>query len=543
MKNVVIVNKVVMSEKEDILKLYFYPHDSNIFVIKNLPEVIKGTLFSRYSRTTKDVKQLFLDEFYNNDELQGVFRVGVESKKLLTSKAEDFYERVLVGYGDDSVAELGGAHIAIEQISMLATKAIEEHRIGLSPLEKSTRYVYYDKKVDGKYRYYCDPVLMNSQFKDLYIQTCELLFDAYSKIVREAQPLLMRIFIGDKDDKAYTASIRAKACDLARSLLPLSAFTNMGVFGNGRAFEYLLTEMLGDRLDEVRSVGEQMHAALSDVIGPFIKRSKTARGDQYRTYRAKLLEVVESMVPERSDLRQIYYNSPSVRLVDFDDKAVEKILAAIVYQSCELDYDSAFRVVMSMSPSKREDVFKRMGGLRKYRQHKPLRAAEEPYAAFEIVADWGVYKDLMRHRILTRHKKLFSASYGYFVPPELEMIGLKNVFVEAMDKATQAYELVCKQYPEQAQYLVTHGSYTPFYVKINMRALSHLVELRSAPQGHSSYRFVAQEMARLICEQYPIFADSLFKFVDYKNYDLERLEAFKKLELKAKEKGVMVFED
>ena len=530
-----------MINTEEILKHYFYPLDSNIFVIKNLPEVIKGTLFSRYSRTAKDVKQLFLDEFYKNEDLVGVFDVQGQTEKLQTSKAEDFYERVLVGYGDDSVAELGGAHVALESISMLATKNIEEHRIGLSPLEKSTRYVYYDKKVSGDYLYYRDPVLMNSDFKSLYVKTCDMLFDVYSKIVRDSQALLMDVFPGDVGDKAYTASVRAKSCDLARSLLPLSAYTNMGVFGNGRAFEYLLTDMLGSNLDEVSDISQSMYKALSNVIGPFIKRSKSERGDRYRQYRFRLAELVRSLYDTDVASHASYYEHPMVKLVEFDKQPIEKILAAMIYQSSEVDYESALQLAIAMPMKEREKVIMKLGGLREYRQHKPLRACEEAYVSFEVVADWGVYKDLMRHRTLTRHKKLFSSNYGYYIPPEIEMLGMRKIFVEAMDRAVDAYVRVSAKYPVQAQYLVTHGSYTPFYLKINLRALSHLVELRSIPQGHSSYRFVAQEMARLVCDECPVLRDSLFKFVDYNNYDLERLEAFKRIEKTAKEKGLSAF--
>lgn len=526
-------------QTEDILKKYFYPHDSSIFVLHNLPEVIKGTLFSRYSRTNKDIKQLFLDEFFANESVAEML-TGEAPQQFDVKKAEDFYERVLVGYGDDSVAELGGAHIAVENISMLVTKAIEEHRLGLSPLEKSTRYVYYDRKVDGEYLYFKDPVLMDSKYKDLYISTCELLFDTYSKIVRDAQPTLKKIFPGDENDKAYTGSIRAKACDIARSLLPLATKTNMGVFGNGRAFEYLLTSMMGDELQEVRDAGKGMYDALSFVIGPFIKRAMNERGEVYRQYVQKTVQPLKKL-RENYEIRHNGYSHPSVELVYIDTLPEQEIVAALLYQYTEMPYAIAMDEAQAMSREERQTLLMQLGEHRELRQHKPHRAVEEAYAGFEIVADWGVYKDLMRHRVLTRHKKLFSSTYGYYMPSEIEMLGFKAQFKEAMDRAAEAYHTIAREYPYEAQYLVTHGSYTPFYVKINMRALSHMCELRATSQGHPSYRFVAQEMARLVSDKYPILGKTIFKFVDYKNYDLERLEAFKKIEKKAKAKGVEVF--
>lgn len=528
--------------KQQILKNYFYPLNSNVFILKNLPEVIKGTLFSRYSRTTKDIKTLFLEEFYNNEELSGAFGTDYESSSVDVKKAEEFYERVLVGYGDDSVAELGSAHVAVENISMLATKAIEEHRVGLSPLEKSTRYVYYDKKIDGEYQYYRDPDILSSRYAEEYVSVCDELFDTYSFIVKNAQPKLKEIYPGDNEDKAYISSIRAKACDIARSLLPLSTKTNMGVMGNGRAFEYLLTHLINDQLSEVRSLGEDMYSALEDIINPFVKRAVSTRGDSYRDYinqtEAPLLKLRDNYF-----VKETIHNKPSVNLLNIDSNGLNEIVAATLYQYTDMNFKQCQIESLKMNNAESFALINSLGSNRAVRQHKLHRVTENMYASFEIVADWGVYKDLMRHRVLTRHKKMFSALYGYYVPPEIDLLGFGDKYREVMNKATDLYGKMSKVLPEQAQYLVTHGSYTPFYIKINMRALSHLTELRSVAQGHSSYRFVAQEMARLVTNKFPVLGPNFFKFVDYKNYDLERLDAFKKLDNKAKEKGVDAFKD
>ncbi len=532
-------------EEKKILEQYFTSIDSPVFGLVNLPEVIKGTLFSRYSRTAKDLKRLFLDEFYSNEDINSVFESPAKNKKkngVKVEKAEDFYDRVLVGYGDDSVAELGGAHAAIEEVSMLATKSIEEHRIGLSPLEKSTRYVYYDNKINGEYSYYKDQKILNSEFGELYIKTNEMLFDTYSKIVREIQPVLKKIYPGDETESAYKATIRAKACDIARSLLPLSAKTNMGVYGDGRALEYLLTNMLADPLDEVVTIGNELHEALRQIIPAFVKRATNERGDVYRKY------LQETKGP-LNDLRSNYevtlreYESPQVRMVDSDPRAIEKIIAALLYEYTDMEYQAAYDEAMHLSMDEKEVLLRQLGKHRANRHHKPLRAVEEPYFAFEIIADWGVYKDLMRHRMMTRHKKMFTSELGYYVPYEIKMTGYTNLFCEAMNKAVEAYKKIKTKFPYEAQYLVTHGSYTNFYLRLNLRGFAHMVELRSIPQGHPSYRYIAQEMAKRVGDMYPLLAENIFKFVDYNNYDLERLDAFRKLEKKASAAGVKAFEE
>lgn len=530
------------AEEIDILKRFFTSVDSPVFGLINLPEVVKGTMFSRYSRTSKDLRRLFLDEFFSNKDIAVIFDTTTLNEVVDVQRAEDFYERVLVGYGDDSVAELGGAHVAIEEISMLATKSIEEHRLGLSPLEKSTRYVYYDNKVEGEYLYYRDPVIMDSEYAELYIRTNEMLFETYSKIVREIQPLLQKIYPAEGEDKAYKASIRAKACDIARSLLPLSALTNMGVMGNGRALEYMLTTLIADPLTEVRNVAQQLDSVLKQVVPAFVKRATNERGDATREYLRQTIQPFQELrsnyiVPEKK------YNEPVVRLVDYDPLAIEKIIAAILYTYTDLEYAEALDEAKHLSEEEKETVIQQLGKYRKNRHHKPLRFVEEPYFAFEVIADWGVYKDLMRHRVLTRHKKQFTSNLGYYVPYEIEMTGFSDLFTHAMDKASEAYNTIKNEFPYESQYLVTHGSFTNFYQRINLRALTHMIELRSTPQGHPAYRKVAQDMARLVSKKFPIFGQFIFGFVDYKDYELERLEAFRKIEKKASAIGVKVFEE
>ncbi|MDQ3239125.1 MAG: FAD-dependent thymidylate synthase [bacterium] len=529
-------------DEKKILKRYFTSIDDSVFGLVNLPEVIKGTLFSRYSRTAKDIKRLFLDEFYLNKDIKGMFNERTADASINIEKAEAFYDRVLVGYGDDSVAELGGAHAAIEGISMLATKSIEEHRIGLSPLEKSTRYVYYDNKINGEFQYYRDPVIMDSEFASIYIETNEMLFEVYSKIVRDIQCELKKIFPGDDTESAYKSSIRAKACDIARSLLPLSSKTNMGVYGDGRSWEYLIMNLAADPLNEAREVGEKLDGALKEMIPAFTKRAMSERGDAYREYLDKTTTPLK-MLKENFSGGLAQYTAPSVRIVESDDLCVEKIIAGMLYAYTDMEYRDALSESINFSSEEKEAVFKQLGDFRKSRHHKPLRLLEEAYFAFEIIADWGVYKDLMRHRILTRHKKIFTSEMGYFTPYEIEMTGFGDLYRETMDKATDAFLKIKNKYPHEAQYLVTHGSYTSFYQKLNVRALTHMVELRSIPQGHPSYRKVAQEMAMLVSAKYPLLGKHVFKFVDYNDYDLERLDAFRKIEKKANKLGVNVFEE
>src|SRR3989338_11513133 len=252
-----------MSEKQEFseeekttLKPFFSNLEKDVFVLTNLPEVVKGALFSRYSRSSKSIRRLLLDEFINDEktgfnEIVSHSEANGEDQIIATQKAEEFYDRVLVGYGDDSVAELGGGHIACENVFKICSKLFKDSRIGISPLEKSTRYIYFDQKVGGRYLYFLEKNIMDSRHADTYVQACDSLFDAYAKFAEPTKKYLIEKFPhGEESERAYNSTIRAKACDILRGFLPASTLTNVGLFGNGRSFEYLITKLYSSELAE-----------------------------------------------------------------------------------------------------------------------------------------------------------------------------------------------------------------------------------------------------------------------------------------------------
>src|SRR5579863_4671522 len=265
-----------------ILQRYVTHASSNIFVLRNLPEVIKGALFSRYSRSSLGLRSLLLKDFILNEETAFAAIAGqagaeekeeVEDQIMAIKKAQNFYDRILDGYGDDSIGELGGAHLAIENISMMAAKIVEDCRIGGSPLEKSTRYIYFDQKVNGEYLYYREPILMTSAFREPYINVCNFLFETYSALIPPLTELMEKKFPKEHEVSkvAYTAALRAKVLDCLRGLLPASAMTNMGVYGNGRFFESLIQKMNAATLTEMQDIGRKTFQELSKVIPSFVR--------------------------------------------------------------------------------------------------------------------------------------------------------------------------------------------------------------------------------------------------------------------------------
>ena len=175
----VYVPEVFTEDESEILRRYFTNLDGPVFALVNLPEVVKGALFARYSRSAKSLRRLFLDEFVNDLDLTGDTSLDAT---IGLERAEDLYEKVFVEYGDDSVAQLGGVHLACEQASNLLTKILERGRL-MSYLEQSTRYINYDARLGGRYRFYRDADILNGPFGTRYVGDMDRMFDSYSTMV------------------------------------------------------------------------------------------------------------------------------------------------------------------------------------------------------------------------------------------------------------------------------------------------------------------------------------------------------------------------
>ena len=510
-----------------------------IFGLRNLPEVVKGALFSRYSRSDKSLRRILLDEFILAPEAGFERIVGAAGGRgadqmVATRQAEAFYERVLIGYGDDSVAELGGAHVACESVSNIAAKALEDSRLGIDPLEKSTRYVAFNRKVDGSFRYYREPQIMASAHASRYEETLDGLFATYSDLI---EPTLRWVQANAPRDaqtseRAYASATKAKALDLLRGLLPMATLTNVGLFGNGRAFEYLLTKLAGSDHPEVRAVGAALQNELDLLIPSFVKRAKTERGAQYSQYLTRMRQSGSEWAAEIAPDRSAQPSVPTgVRLVEYDPQAEVNTVAAILYPHTDQSLAEVREHAARLTAAERLEILRAYVGERASRFHRPGRAFEEPYYTFDLLADIGAYRDLQRHRILTQERQRYTVAHGYITPPELVDAGLSGTYAAALERAAETIGLIEPDFPHAAQYLVPFAYRIRWRIKLNLREAFHLIELRAAPQGHPTYRAIAQEMFRQIQAVQPALAEGM-RFVDLHDYALERLQAEQRLDAK-----------
>jgi thymidylate synthase ThyX len=520
-----------------ILSRFFSNVDRPVFALINLPEVVKGALFARYSRSAKSVRRLFLDEFVADPET-GIEAIagslGGDDPLVDLRKAEGLYRRVFFEYGDDSVAQLGGVHLACEQASNILTKVLEWGRLA-AYLEQSTRYIAYDVRLGDRYRYLTPEEIAHSRLADEYSDFMESSFDTYSQLVSTLTTHFKEKFPRHPDDPpgVWAASIRAKACDTARGLLPASTLSNVGIYASGQAYEMALMRMQAHPLAEVRSYSALMLEELRKVIPSFLARvDLPERGQAWSEYLSATRGALEAIADDMGANPVEGATDFSVELTDWDPEAETKIAAAALYSVSELSDADLLARARAMSVAERAEIIAALVGRRENRRHKPGRAMERASYRFDITCDFGAFRDLQRHRLMTIEWQRLSTRLGYQVPPELADAGVEAPFVEMLDRAPDIYESTRQELgADVAQYVVPFAYQIRFIMDMNARQAFHLLELRTQPAGHPTYRAVCAEMHRQIREVagHRAIADAM-SFINQSEVDLERLEAERRAE-------------
>ncbi len=501
--------------------------DGDVFGLTNLPEVVKGALFARYSRSPKSVRRLLLDEFLPALEEGASAEVDAG---VGTDRAERLYDKVFAEYGDDSVAQLGGAHVALEHVSNLLTKRIEWGRLA-AYLEQSTRYIPYDDKPGGRYRYHRDADVMAGPHAEAYEAHLDAIFDIYASLVPQVLTWVRERWPQDEatSDGVYRAATKAKALDLLRGLLPAATTSNVGMFATGQSYENLLLRLRGDELSEARAVGDALLVELRKLIPSFLTRvDRPDRGGAWTDYLARTRRETRALAAE-------LVTAPSrpadlVTLVDHGPRdPVEAEVALVVgalYPHVTVAEEQLEAEVRAWPAQRRAEVLRAYVGERANRRHKPGRAFERVWYRFDVLGDYGGFRDLQRHRMLTIDWQDLTTRHGYETPVELEEAGVAGRWHEALERSAQLYDTLLDDHPAQAQYAVCFAYRVRYTMQLNARAAMQMLELRSTPQGHPQYRRVVQEMHRLIGEQagHRAVADAMVH-VDHGQSDLERLES------------------
>jgi thymidylate synthase ThyX len=514
--------EVFSDDERRVLGPYFTNVDRPVFALRNLPEVVKGALFARYSRSAKSLRRLFLDEFL--DQVGG----AVVAETVGVQRADKLYERVFDEYGDDSVAQLGGAHLACEGASNLLTKVLEWGRL-MAYLEQSTRYIAYNDRVGGRWKYLIPAELQEPALRQRYVACLDLAFETYASWIEPLEHYYRAKYPKQPTDPegVYARTIRAKALDTLRGLLPAATQSNVGLFGTGQAYEALLLRMQVHPLAEARDYAALMLAELRQVIPSFLKRvDRPDRGGRWSQYLQDTCNAMEA-IAQRLASGVAAESAPEVALTDFDLDGEVKVVAAALYAASDLPDAQLLRIAGTMSSEDRAAVLRAYVGDRGNRRHKPGRAFERTSYRFDVLTDYGAFRDLQRHRLLTLEWQPLSPRHGYAVADAVQEAGGLSAWQRVMEASAEVYDgLRSAGLPHVAPYAVCMAYRVRFYLQLNAREAMHMIELRTTPQGHPAYRRVCQTMHRLIDAQAGHHAiAAAMAFADHSDVELERLQA------------------
>ncbi|MBT3415976.1 MAG: hypothetical protein HN426_12550, partial [Nitrospina sp.] len=484
---------------------------------------------ARYSRAPTGFKETVAREFLNPDGSPN------------DVKGSQMIDRVVNKFGDESVAELAVAPLCIEEISNLMTKVIEDCRIGGSPIEESTRYVLYDAKKNGRWRYVCPDNIKESGLGTAFVANMDFIFETYASMVEPMQTLFRKRLTADafeieveRDGKiqkaglkslqdeneikahriAYGFTIRSAACDVIRCILPACTQANVGLVGNGRYYSGLISKLLSHDLSEAHGLAEAIRKALNTQIPTFIKRAgrNSYQVENHGKMRQLCRELFASVQIETSAEVELLEDNPQDQWVNL---LANMVFPYVRHSSCQIR-----EIVRSLPEERRKQIFETYIGSRQSKRDRAGRALEYGYPIqFDIRAGFAEYRDLQRHRMLTQQRQDLGVDLGYSVPEEIEEIGMGQKVQECFERTESLHRDLKRAGMEQeAQYATLFNHFIRWNMGMNLRELGHFVELRTQKAGHPKYRRTAQMMARLYLKRHPEM-EPVLQFVDYNDYD------------------------
>lgn len=515
----------VTSAGTEFLKKAVTSTESDVYAFtgEGVSPITAAAAMARLSRRGDDMRITILDEFAH-----------------AMDKDAQLLKRVITAYGDDSVQQLVGTHMVVENASNLLTKKLEWGRLA-AYLEQSTRYIYFDQKdQQGKYKYFT-PSQLDAAITKLYDQKMDAIFDLYSEMVHKlTDHVRTRSTTPEKDrDIAWKGATRAQACDAARPVLPVATKATVGIFASGQALESLIMHLQSEDLLEMRETGDKLLKEARKVVPAFLERAdKPDRGGAVVAYRASTRKAVEALAHKYLP-DTLAAEADAVQLTDFWPRNEMDVIADMLYEHSNLPLEEIREEVSTWSYEQKYEVIQAYIGERLNRRHRPGRALEKPHYSWDLVCDYGIFRDLQRHRMVDDMEwQLLTPRYGYEIPQLVQEAGLTELFEQCFDISLELYsQLQAAGYHLEAQYATLLGHKMRWKVTYNAREAFHLHELRTSPQGHPGYRKLVKEMHEKLAEVHPILADGM-KFVNKgEDEELTRLAAERYTQFKLNQLG------
>lgn len=487
-----------------------------IFSIVGLPPEVLAVAMAKYSRSSRSIKET-IDE-------------------LTEEKSAEFHEKWVLGYGDASVADMAVVAIAVENVSILASKVMQDNRIA-SYQEKSTRYVQFDSS-----SYYRPQNVMKSPHGERYVKTADMLFATYEQVLQGTIAFYRKNYPKPEKltEKLYEAKLKARALDVARYLLPAATLTNFGMIMSARTLRHAISKMKGHPLQEVREIGDEVQGAAVNPaynpqkakIQPLLDALATKASEEASTLNQSLsLQVKGAPTLVKFTEPKPYFDGaaaigrryaeelgvvasskndePRVEYIGERMAPEDELVATIIYSGSTASFREILKRVQALDEGKKREIIAAVQSQRGEHDWVTRHFEVPGSLMFDTLFDYGAFRDLQRHRLTTQINQPLSVDHGFEVPRDLEEARMLPEYRKAMEEAAGVVQTLVKDIPEESRYLIPLGFRKRTLFKMNLREFYHFVELRSKSGGHFSYRALVYEMYEQVKKAHPLLVEHL----------------------------------
>jgi len=485
------------------------PDHADIYLVRNLPAEVAATLNGVYSRSSKSMRDQFLERLRAGLQAQGR---QLESLSLsppvdalsavMADKSGQFLKTYAIDHGHNSLREGSVVHLAIERVSQLVTRFVQRER-RCSFEESSTRYIPFTAEMHWR-----DPdvIAAGGDVAAAYEQVLQRTFALYTKATETLLAHLQRVRplqAGEKE-APWLRTLKAEAFDAARYLLTPAIFTKWGMVVDARTLADVVTELRSHTLAEFRIVGERMQREAEKALPTLLRH---ARPNAFVQHLQQLLPQVVRELGLASAPAERHAAVGHTELLAWDPQLDVRLLASLLYEHADLPFATLMQRVAAMTDGERRELLRRAMAARGPNDAWPLAFEGAAPFVFETMLDFGAYRDIGRHRKGLQQQQALTTTHGYAVPPLMEQAGLAVEYANVLEHAAEQQQRVARTFPAAAGYVTPFAFLQRVRISFDPRQTAYFIELRSGPEGHFSYRQVALDMWARIKTVSPLFAE------------------------------------
>ncbi|MDO8349195.1 MAG: FAD-dependent thymidylate synthase [Planctomycetota bacterium] len=496
-----------------LLETYFSvvdgPDHADIYLVRNLPPEVAATLNGVYSRSSKSMRDQFLDRLRQglqaqNKQLEDL-PLAEGPRDLLSAvmadKSGQFLKTYAIDHGHNSLREGSVVHLAVEKVSQLVTRFVQRER-RCSFEESSTRYISFSAETHWR-----DPEVMAAggelarDYDEVLRSTFALYQSATERLLAHLQKL--RPLQPGEKEAPWLRTLKAEAFDAARYLLTPAIFTKWGMVADARTLGEVITELRSHPLAEFRLVGERMQQQAEHALPTLLKHAQPNA----------FLEALHETLPAAA--RELGVATAAVQrgaaqghteLLGHDAQLDDKLLASLLYEHAAQPFATLMATVKGLTQGQRHDLLHKLMAARGSHDAWPLALEGAAPFEFEVMVDFGAFRDIGRHRKSLQQQQTLTTAHGFAVPPLMQEAGLAGEYAVTLERTASVQQTIARHFPHAAGYITPFAFLQRVRIQFDPRQTAYFIELRSGPEGHFSYRQVALDMFAHVRASSPLFA-------------------------------------